>query len=90
MRGITKTEVLHYPTLRTVLMVEAVLKNAKEPLTRYKIMQRLDKKVMLQTLDVIIDYMDKRGLVLDSKKGILWTYTTPDKMKKWLNDSVEV
>lgn len=90
MRERTQTEVLHYPTLKTVLMVETVLKNAKEPLTRYKIMKLLNKKVMLQTLNVIIDYMDKRGLVLDSTKGIIWTYTTPDKMKKWMKDSVEV
>lgn len=81
-------EVLHYPTLKTVLMVEGVLKEAKEPVTRYKIMKKLNNKIMLQTLEVVIDYLEERGMVLDGReKGIVWTYTPPQKMKEWLKDS---
>ncbi len=88
---VTKTiQVLHYPTLKTVLMVEETLKEAKEPLSRYEIMKRSDKKIMRQTLNTILAYLEKRGMVLDSEKGIIWTYTPPTKMKKWLKDSVEV
>lgn len=86
-----KTEqVLHYPTLKTVLMVEEILKESKEPLTRYEIMKRAGNKIMRQTLNIIIEYMGGRGMVLDSEKGVIWTYTPPQKMKKWLKDSVEV
>jgi len=87
----TKTiQILHYPTLKTVLMVEEILKEAKEPLSRYEIMKRAKNKIMRQTLDTILAYLEKRGMVLDSEKGIIWTYTPPAKMKKWLKDSVEV
>lgn len=87
----TKTvQVLHYPTLKTVLRVEEILKEAKEPLSRYEIMKRAKNKIMRQTLDTILAYLEKRGMVLDSEKGIIWTYTPPAKMKKWLKDSVEV
>ena len=86
----TKTvQVLHYPTLKTVLLVEEILKEAKEPLSRYEIMKRAKNKVMRQTLNTIIGYMEKRGMVLDSEKGIVWTYTPPEKMKKLLKDSVK-
>ncbi len=83
-------QVLHYPTLKTILMVEEILKEAKEPLTRYEIMKRANNKVMRQTLDTIIDYLEKRGMVLDSEKGIIWTYTPPEKLKRLLRSSVEV
>ena len=82
-------QVLHYPTLKTVLMVEEILKEAKEPLTRYEILKRSENKVMRQTLNTIIEYMERRGMVLDSKKGIIWTYTPPAKMRKLLKESVE-
>ncbi len=82
--------VLHYPTLKTVLMVEDILKDAKEPLSRYEIMKRSKNKIMRQTLNAVIDYLDKRSMVWDSPKGVLWVYTPPEKMKKWLKESVEV
>jgi len=83
-------QVLHYPTLKTVLLVEEILKEAKEPLSRYEIMKRAKNKIMRQTLNTIIEYMEKRGMVLDSKKGVFWTYTPLEKMKRLLKESVEV
>ncbi len=32
--GIRKNEIIHYPSLKTLLMVEKVLKDAEEVLTR--------------------------------------------------------
>ena len=86
----SETKLIHYPTLKTVLMVEEILKEAKEPLTRYAIMKRTKNKVMRPTLNTVIEYMEQRGMVLDSKKGIIWTYTTPEKMKKLIRESVKL
>ncbi len=85
-----RAQVLHYPTLKTVLMVEETLKEAKEPLTRYKIMKMTGNKIMRQTLNTIIEYLERRGMVLDSEKGVIWTYTPPEKMERLLRESVEV
>jgi hypothetical protein len=84
------TEVLHYPTLKTVLLVENILRDAKEPLTRYEIMKRMKKKVMRQSLNIIIQYLVERNMVLDSDKGVLWVYTPKEKLDEWLKDSVEI
>ena len=87
----TKTiQILHYPTLKTVLMVEEILKEAREPVSRYEIMKRAENKIMRQSLNTILAYLEKRGMIVDSEKGIIWTYTPPAKIKKWLKDSVEV
>ncbi len=82
-------QILHYPTLKTVLLVEEILKGAKEPLSRYEVMKRAKNKIMRQTLNTIIEYLEKRGMVLDSEKGIIWTYMPPAKLQKWLKESVE-
>lgn len=84
------TQVMHYPTLKTVLTIEKIMKNAKEPLSRYEIIKRSKNRIMRQTLNTVIQYMEERGMVLDSEKGIIWTYTPPKKMKMLLEDSVEV
>jgi phage pi2 protein 07 len=86
----TVTEVLHYPTLKTVLMVENILREAKEPLTRYEIMKRMKNKVMRQSLNIIIQYLVERNMVIDSEKGVLWVYTPKEKLNEWLKDSVEI
>jgi len=57
-----------------VLAVENVLRNAELPLTREQIKKRLKNKIMHQTLNVILEYMEERGMVLDGRKGVLWVY----------------
>ena len=50
-------EVLHYPRLDTVLMVEEAIKNAKEYSSKRQLWLSLKKKVMYQTFNIVIDYL---------------------------------
>ncbi|HLC92598.1 MAG TPA: hypothetical protein VJH23_02740 [archaeon] len=83
-------QILHYPTLKTVLLVEEILKDAKEPLSRYELLKRAGNRIMRPTLDVIIEYLEKRYMVLDTPKGILWVYVPKEKMRRLMDASVEV
>ena len=83
-------KVLHYPNLKTVLCVEEIIKKAQLPMTRYQILKKLENKVMKQTLNVIIAYLEERGMVLDGTKGILWTYLPKNKLKKRIAKGLEV
>ena len=65
----------HSPTLKTVLMVEEVLKNSGELLTIAELKRKLPKQVMHQTLIQIINYLQLSGKILIGTKGILWIYT---------------
>lgn len=69
-----KRGVLHYPNLSTVLEVEKVLKNANEPLSKEEIKRRLPTKIMHQTLNFILAYMENRGLARTGERGVIWTY----------------
>lgn len=89
--ALTKSiQVIHYPTLKTVFQVENVLKEAELPLTRYQIWKRLNKKVMKQTINVIVEYLEERGLIVDGEKGIVWTYQPKKVIEKRIAEGLEV
>ena len=79
--------ILHYPRLDTVLMVEEVLKNANVAISKNELLRRLPKQVMRQTLLVILEYLEKRGMVMEGKKGILWVHNDSPKMRKLIENS---
>ena len=85
-----KKNILHYPNLKTVLDVEKIIKESELPLTRYKILKKLNNKVMKSTLNVIIEYLDSKGIILDGKKGIIWTYYPKQKLNKRIISGLEV
>ena len=79
--------ILHYPRLDTVLMVEEVLKNANAAISKNELLRRLPKQVMRQTLIVILGYLEKRGMVMEGKKGLLWIQNDNPKMRKLIESS---
>ncbi len=85
-----KQEIIHYPNLSTVLEVEKVLKNADEPLSKEEIKRRLPAKIMHQTLNLILAYMENRGLVHIGEKGILWTYNPSLKLQRAIEKGFEI
>ena len=66
-------KVIHYPNLKTVINVENVLKDSGKFLSREEIKRSLDIKIMHQTLNFIIHYLEERGLVEDTERGVRWT-----------------
>jgi len=83
-------EVIHYPNLKTVLMIEKVLREANKMLTREELKERLPKQIMHQTLNIILDYLEKRGMIIDSHKGILWIYNPSQKLKRAIEKGREI
>jgi len=83
-------EVIHYPTLKTMLMVEDVLKNADVIIDREELKRRLPLQIMHQTLNLILSYLEEKGMIIDSHKGILWVYNPSLKLKKTLENSREI
>lgn len=70
----TQQQVLHYPRLDTVLMVEKLIKKAKDPLSKNEIDRRLPKKIMRPTLNLILKYLEESGKIAIFKEGIIWIY----------------
>ena len=83
-------KILHYPNLRTVLLVEQVLKNADTTISREELKRRLPTQIMHQTLNIILEYFEQRGLILDGHKGILWIYNPSPKLENAIRKGREI
>jgi len=85
-------EVLHYPRLDTILNVENIIRNAKEPLSKNEIDRRLDKQVMRPTLNLILEYLEDSGKIFTAKDGTIWIYSkdASNKLKAKLKNAVTV
>jgi len=73
-----------------MLMVERILRGADTMLSREELKRRLPNKIMHQTLNLILEYMENRGLIIDSHKGIIWIYNPSPKLKKAIEKGREV
>ncbi len=61
------------PTLVTIHMVEALLREHDEPLSLNRIKVLLPRKVMHETLREAIEHYKRLGCVTEGSKGVLWT-----------------
>lgn len=82
--------IIHYPTLKTMLMVERILKEADTIIDREEIKRRLPVKIMHQTLNLILSYLESKGLIVDGHKGILWIYNPSPKLKREIEKGREI
>jgi len=85
-----KLEVIHYPSLKTVLMIEKVLKKANTLMSREQLKEKLPTKIMHQTLNVVLKYLENSGKILDGRKGILWIYNPSPKLDKAIKQGIEL
>ena len=84
------TQIIHYPTLKTILSVEKILREADTLIEREELKRRLPVKIMHQTLNVILQYLEERGMIIDSHKGILWTYHPSPKLQRAIEKGKEL
>ena len=80
----------HSPTLKTVFMIEEVLKKSGELLSIDELKRKLPKQVMHQTLSVILEYLWKSGKIIYGPRGMQWIYTEPEHLRRMLKNSVEM
>ncbi len=76
-----KQEILHYPRLDTVIMVEETIKSLDYYPTRMELWRALPRKVMYQTFAIIIDYLLSIGKIIVDKGRIVWVWN-PELIKK--------
>lgn len=84
-------EVLHYPRLDTVIMVEEAIKKAKEYPSKAELLRSLPKKVMYQTFLLILDYLEKSNKIfIDKNDGkIVWIWDS-EGVKKFLKKDLVI
>ena len=80
-------QVLHYPQLDTVLMVEEFIRNLDRNMNKKQIWVRLPKKTMYQTFCVVLDYLEKSNkITYDVKGNVVWIFNSG--INKKLQDTI--
>ena len=65
-------KVLHWPRLDTVLMVENTIKYYGMISSKKRLSEALKKKVMSQTLNLILQYLEESGKIEIKNRKIFW------------------
>lgn len=79
-------QILHYPQLDTVLMVEEFVKKHSGEYKKKQLWQNLPRKMMYQTFCVIIDYLlDSNKIAVDKEGKIAWVWN-PELVRKYLKN----
>lgn len=77
-------DVLHYPQLDTVLMVEEFIKEHSGEYKKRALWEHLPKKMMYQTFDVIYQYLLESSKIARDKEGKICWIWNPELVKKYL------
>ena len=82
-------QLLHYPRLDTVLMVEEAIREAGNYRTRMELWRGLPRKVQYQTFKTILDYLLDSKKILITKDGkIMWVLADSPKAARLLRTGV--
>ena len=81
---IQQTEVLHYPQLDTVLMVEDFIREHSGEFKKKALWQQLPKKMMYQTFCVIFNYLEESHKIARDSEGTIGWIWNPEGVKKYL------
>lgn len=80
-----REDILHYPQLDTVLMVEEFIREHSGEYKKRSLWEALPKKMMYQTFCVIFDYLLYSNKIAIDKEGkIAWIWN-PELVRKYLN-----
>ena len=80
---------IHYPNLKTVIMVENFLQNKRKPISRNEILRNIPRKIMRPTLNIILEYLEISGKIFIGKKGVEWTQDENKRLKTALRKAAE-
>ncbi len=78
--------ILRYPRLDTVLMVEDAIRHAKEYPTKSALLRSLRTKMMYQTFNLILDYLEYSGKIHMGDDGRISWIWDPEGVRKALKN----
>jgi len=80
----SKHDILRYPRLDTVLMVEEFAKKHSGEYTKKKLWEALPRKTMYQTYCTILDYLEYSGKIAFDRHGTIAWIWDPEGVKRLL------
>lgn len=86
-----RSKIIHYPRLDTVMMIEDAIMSAKEYPTKAELLRSLPKKVMYQTFNLVLEYLQRSNKIIVTKDGrVVWVFADSEKLRRLLVESKKV
>ncbi|VVB83951.1 Uncharacterised protein [uncultured archaeon] len=82
--------ILHYPQLDSVLMVEKIIQQLKNYPTRMELWRALPKKMQYQTFKLILNYLEKSNKIIFEDNRIIWIFPNSKKLNELIRGAVSV
>lgn len=79
-------EVLHFPRLDTVLMVEDFIRDHSGEYKKRALWEHLPRSMMYQTFQVVYDYLESSGKIVRDDRGYICWIWNPELVKRYLMD----
>jgi len=81
--------ILHSPTLESILMVEKAAKKYSGMYGKYQLWNKLPKKMMYQTFQTIIDYLQESNKIIIEDNKIIWIWD-PEGIRKLIEKGLVI
>lgn len=82
--------ILHYPKLDSILMVEKAIQESEDYPTRMELWKSLPKQMQYQTFKLILDYLERSNKIMFEDNKIIWIFTNNKKLNELIQRSVSV
>lgn len=85
-----KTQILHYPKLDSILMVEKAIQDSDTYPTRMELWRSLPKQMQYQTFKLILHYLEDSNKITFVDNKIVWIFVNNTKLRKTINGAISV
>ena len=82
--------ILHYPKLDSILMVERAVQNFEDYPTRMQLWKSLPKQMQYQTFKLILEYLEKSNKIMFKEDKIIWIFSNNKKLNKLIDGAISV
>ncbi len=81
--------ILHSPTLESILMVEKTAKKYSGMYGKYQLWNKLPKKMMYQTFQTILSYLQESNKIIIENDKIIWIWD-PEGIRKLIEKDLMI
>ena len=85
-----RMNVLHYPKLDSILMVEKSIQESEDYLTRMELWRSLPKKMQYQTFKLILEYLKSSNKIMFEDDKIVWIFSNNKKLNALIDGAIGI
>lgn len=89
-KTIKKMNILHFPKLDSILMVEETIQKSKDYQTRMELWKSLPKKMQYQTFKLILDYLERSNKIMFQQDKIIWIFSNNKKLNELIRGAIKI